>query len=110
MIMSASAPAFVQKATPRNSRWWTALGSGRIAATAAITTGPHTITLSRKLNPITLAPKVAGVALADGDAEGATDSSQGTTCRLAVSTGRTAVMDAAPGSAGRKRRSGRRPR
>src|SRR5690349_21447714 len=104
MIMSTSANAFVQKARPRNIRWWAALGSGRMAATRAATTGPQTSMLSRKLNPMTLAPNVAGVGLADGVAEGTTVSSHGTTCRLAVSTGSAALMDEAPGSADRTRR------
>src|SRR6266851_4867710 len=95
MIMRASAPALVQKAMPRNQRGCPGRGSGRIAATAAITAGPQINRLSRKLNPITWAPNVAGVGLAEGTGV-ATVSSQG--ARPASQT----VTAAAPAPAGRR--------
>src|SRR5215471_3373265 len=97
MIIRASAPVFVQNATPRNQRPWPGRGSGRMAVTAAITAGPQTRRLSRKLNPMTLAPNVAGVALAEGVGDGATLSSSGATCEpAAISAGIQDVMAATP--------------
>src|SRR5215472_1937248 len=98
MIIRASAPALVQNAMPRNQRPWPGRGSGMIAVTAAITAGPHTSRLSRKLNPMTFAPNVAGVGLADGDGDVATVSSQGATCGFVASSAVSEpVMGAAPG-------------
>src|SRR5215472_18128815 len=97
MIIRASAPALVQNAMPRNQRPWPGRGAGTIAVTAAITAGPHTSRLSRKLNPMTFAPNVAGVGLAEGVGEVATVSSHGAMCGFAASSAVSQpVMDAAP--------------